>query len=193
MLDARILKLEEEKSTAQSCTASRVLCVAQSRDVRRPCGRFIGKRLAETGCPLGHQGTAPQHAAHISVPYRCGLPCRFVNSHQRRYWVRPLAFIGCDVHCSAAFGSRIHRLHPTCSSANMGASIWEHQIGKIATLIFQAVALLTATIFSRNLVADAIGLPPQDFDLTVAFFALIFIYRPAPCSSALVSWFYVRV
>jgi len=50
--------------------------------------------------------------------------------------------------------------------------------GKVAIALLHAVAILVATVFSRSLVASALQLPPQDFDLTVYTFAVA-IYLPA--------------
>lgn len=50
--------------------------------------------------------------------------------------------------------------------------VWDHSIGRTAILILNVLVLLLSTALSRNLVASAIGLPPQDFDLSVGFVAL---------------------
>ncbi|TSJ82526.1 hypothetical protein FG002_022205 [Chitinimonas sp. BJB300] len=56
--------------------------------------------------------------------------------------------------------------------------IKERTIGKLAINITHAVAILISLIFARIQVADALGLPPQGFELTVSAVALIF-YLPA--------------
>lgn len=55
---------------------------------------------------------------------------------------------------------------------------WAHPIGKVIITVSHLFVFLLATILARNLVSSAIGLPPQDFDLTVGFMAFAF-YIPA--------------
>lgn len=50
--------------------------------------------------------------------------------------------------------------------------IWQRTAGKLSLALFHAVILLLAIIPSRFVVANALGLPPQDFDITVSIFAL---------------------
>ena len=56
--------------------------------------------------------------------------------------------------------------------------VWRHPIGKALTVILHLFVLLFAAILARNVVASALGLPPQDFDVSVSFIALLF-YIPA--------------
>lgn len=55
---------------------------------------------------------------------------------------------------------------------------WGNFFGKAIITVAHLFILLVATVFARNLVASALGLPPQDFDLTVSFWTLI-LYIPA--------------
>lgn len=55
---------------------------------------------------------------------------------------------------------------------------WGNFFGKAVITVAHLFILLVATVFARNLVALAIELPPQDFDLTISFWVLIF-YIPA--------------
>lgn len=56
--------------------------------------------------------------------------------------------------------------------------IWERPFGKTPIVLLHVLVLLLATSLSRFAVSDALGLPPQSFDLTVGFLALVF-YLPA--------------
>jgi hypothetical protein len=55
--------------------------------------------------------------------------------------------------------------------------IWDWKIGKLAITLLHGGILLLSIIPARLLVAEALGLPPQDFDVTVAFCVLLF-YPP---------------
>jgi hypothetical protein len=55
---------------------------------------------------------------------------------------------------------------------------WERPIGKLVISIAQFLIYLLATAFARQLVASALGLPAQDFDLTISFLTVLF-YIPA--------------
>lgn len=48
---------------------------------------------------------------------------------------------------------------------------WEHPIGRGAIIILHLFVVLISAIMARSLVAAALGLPPQDFDIAVAFIA----------------------
>lgn len=50
----------------------------------------------------------------------------------------------------------------------------EHQGARAAVVIGHLLVLLLAAAIARNVVALALGLPPQDFDLTVSTLALLF-------------------
>jgi hypothetical protein len=52
--------------------------------------------------------------------------------------------------------------------------IWRSSVGKLAITLLNGSVLLIDVIYARLLVADALGLPPQDFDMTVAVCAWIF-------------------
>jgi hypothetical protein len=54
------------------------------------------------------------------------------------------------------------------------AKIWHSSFGKLAITFLNGSVLLADVIYARLLVADALGLPPQDFDMTVAVCAWIF-------------------
>ncbi len=49
------------------------------------------------------------------------------------------------------------------------SKIWRHAVGKVLILVVHLFVLLLATALARIIVTSAIGLPPQDLDLTVAF------------------------
>lgn len=55
---------------------------------------------------------------------------------------------------------------------------WAHPAGRILIVILNLIVLIFAAILARNVVASALGLPPQDFDISVSFMALLF-YVPA--------------
>lgn len=55
---------------------------------------------------------------------------------------------------------------------------WVHPAGILVISIAQFFVYLLATFFARHLVATALGLPAQDFDLTVNFLTMLF-YIPA--------------
>lgn len=55
---------------------------------------------------------------------------------------------------------------------------WERPWARVPIILMHLVALLIATVLSRNLVAASLGLPPQTFDLTVGFL-IILLYIPA--------------
>jgi hypothetical protein len=50
---------------------------------------------------------------------------------------------------------------------------WQSTLGKWMIGVLHAVILFFAVIPSRNLVGKVLGLPPQDFDMTVSIFALV--------------------
>lgn len=56
--------------------------------------------------------------------------------------------------------------------------VWAHPIGKALIVLLHVLVLLMATAFSRFVVASSLGLPPQDFDLTVSVISFI-SYIPA--------------
>jgi hypothetical protein len=58
------------------------------------------------------------------------------------------------------------------------ATVWKRPAGKVLIAITNVIVLLLATTLSRNVVASALGLPPQDFDIAVSALALFF-YIPA--------------
>lgn len=56
--------------------------------------------------------------------------------------------------------------------------VWSHPAGRALIVILHLFVLLFSAILSKNIVASALGLPPQDFDVSVSFIALLF-YIPA--------------
>lgn len=56
--------------------------------------------------------------------------------------------------------------------------VWEKPFGKTPVVLLHVLVLLVATVLSRFVVSEALGLPPQTFDMTVGFLVLIF-YIPA--------------
>ena len=55
--------------------------------------------------------------------------------------------------------------------------VWRGSFGRLALALLHGGILLLSIIPARLLVAEALGLPPQDFDVTVAFCVLLF-YLP---------------
>jgi len=58
------------------------------------------------------------------------------------------------------------------------ARVWAHPVGKALVTTLHVLVLILATAFARFVVASSLGLPPQDFDLTVGLIAIVF-YIPA--------------
>jgi len=58
------------------------------------------------------------------------------------------------------------------------AKVWKHPIGRAFVITIHVLVLIIATMLSRFIVASSLGLPPQDFDLTVWFIAVL-CYIPA--------------
>lgn len=58
--------------------------------------------------------------------------------------------------------------------------LWFRRVSTVAYAMLHAIAFLVATTAARHQVSMAMGLPAQDFDLTVGFFSLLF-YLPAWC------------
>lgn len=86
----------------------------------------------------------------------------FKGTHQGLLFLASLAFaIGFSIWC-----------WPTVKI------VWVHPVGKALIVIVHLFVLLFAAILARNVVASALGLPPQDFDVSVSFIALVF-YIPA--------------
>lgn len=52
---------------------------------------------------------------------------------------------------------------------------WDTLAGKITIAVLNLFALILSTMLARNLVAESLGLPPQDFDLAVHFFVLLLV------------------
>lgn len=67
-------------------------------------------------------------------------------------------------------------------------SAWDTHVGKVCVALVHLLVLLIATSMSRRLVSDALGLPPQTFDLTVGFLVVIF-YIPALMAVASIMMF----
>jgi hypothetical protein len=57
-------------------------------------------------------------------------------------------------------------------------SVWDRPFGKTPIILLHLLVLLISTAISRWVVAEALGLPPQSFDITVGFLVLAF-YVPA--------------
>ncbi len=74
-------------------------------------------------------------------------------------------------------------------------SFWQRGIGKVAVLLVNGFALLFATGQARALVSSSLQLPPQDFELTVAFFTplylFMFFYELATAGLLLVGFFFL--
>lgn len=86
----------------------------------------------------------------------------FKGTHQGLLFLASLAFsIGFSIWC-----------WPTAKK------VWEHPVGRALIVIPHLFVLLFSAILARNVVASALRLPPQDFDVSVSFIALVF-YIPA--------------
>lgn len=57
-------------------------------------------------------------------------------------------------------------------------SVWDKPFGKAPVILLHLLVLLISTAISRWIVAEALGLPAQSFDITVGFLVLAF-YIPA--------------
>lgn len=57
-------------------------------------------------------------------------------------------------------------------------NVWDRPFAKTPIVLLHVFVLLVATVLARSLVAEALGLPPQSFDLTTSFL-VIFFYLPA--------------
>jgi len=55
--------------------------------------------------------------------------------------------------------------------------VWRSYLGKIVISLLHGLVFFLSIIQARIFVAEALGLPPQDFDLTVGFFTVLF-YLP---------------
>ena len=55
--------------------------------------------------------------------------------------------------------------------------VWESSLGKLLLPLLHGLVLLLSIIWARFLVAEALGLPPQDFDMTVGIWTLV-LYVP---------------
>jgi hypothetical protein len=49
---------------------------------------------------------------------------------------------------------------------------WQYTVGKVIISVLHAIILFASVVPSRYFVAKSLGLPPQDFDVTVGFLAL---------------------
>jgi len=86
----------------------------------------------------------------------------FKGTHQGLLFFATLAFaVGFSIWC-----------WPTVKK------VWKHPVGSVLIVIPHLFVLLFSAILARNVVASALGLPPQDFDVSVSFIALLF-YIPA--------------
>lgn len=56
--------------------------------------------------------------------------------------------------------------------------VWANPIGRVAITVLHLLVLYFAAVYSRFVVGSALGLPPQDFDLTVSLVSLA-LYIPA--------------
>lgn len=57
-------------------------------------------------------------------------------------------------------------------------SVWDKPFGKTPIILLHLLVLLISTAISRWVMAEALGLPPQSFDITVGLLVLVF-YIPA--------------
>jgi hypothetical protein len=126
------------------------------------------------------------------MSYLRSLIVRFTSMH-RAYQVHTLSFAVLLVGTTVALfspGSKI-ALQALMLLSSFGFAIgfsiwcrpyvtkvWAHPIGKALVTTLHVLVLILATAFARFVVASSLGLPPQDFDLTVGLITIVF-YIPA--------------
>ncbi|QKG67115.1 hypothetical protein HP062_16875 [Pseudomonas sp. B14-6] len=109
-----------------------------------------------------------------------------------RFYIFSMAVFISGVLLSLVFGNIVVDAATTVSSAaiiggfvtwclpavHWMRAMWEKPFGKTPVVLLHVLVLIVATVLSRFVVAEALGLPPQTFDMTVGFLALVF-YIPA--------------
>jgi hypothetical protein len=79
-------------------------------------------------------------------------------------WPRSAMFIVAGVTLSVGFLARAWKF---------GHRVWRAQVGKVAVTIAHLFVYVVALAYSRYLVAESLGLPPQDFDVAVHTLTLL--------------------
>lgn len=109
-----------------------------------------------------------------------------------RFYIFSMAVFIAGMLLSLVFGNVVLDAATTMSSAAIIAgfvmwclpaarwmrTMWEKPFGKTPLVLLHVLVLIVATVLSRFVVAEALGLPPQTFDMTVGFLVLFF-YIPA--------------
>lgn len=52
--------------------------------------------------------------------------------------------------------------------------VWENSVARLIVIVPHLLVILLAAGYARNVVSSALGLPPQDFDVTVGLLTLVF-------------------
>lgn len=116
--------------------------------------------------------------AETPVPYRfytASLASFVLGLLLSRLWDKAAIDIANTISSALIIGGFLMWCLP---AARWMRDVWERPFGKTPIVLLHVLVLLVATSLSRFVVSDALGLPPQSFDLTVGFLALIF-YLPA--------------
>ena len=116
--------------------------------------------------------------AETPVPYRfysASLALFALGVLLSRVWDKAAIDIANTISSALIIGGFLMWCLP---AARWMRDVWERPFGKTPIVLLHVLVLLVATSLSRFVVSDALGLPPQSFDLTVGFLALLF-YLPA--------------
>lgn len=116
--------------------------------------------------------------AETPVPYRfysASLALFTLGVLLSRVWDKAAIDIANTISSALIIGGFLMWCLP---AARWMRDVWEKPFGKTPIVLLHVLVLLVATSLSRFVVSDALGLPPQSFDLTVGFLALLF-YLPA--------------
>lgn len=124
------------------------------------------------------------------------MPTQFIRQWlhdlrpERKFYMAGMLLIFLSILIGAIFSA--HKLTPQVLlfAASLAFSVgflvwgrsaiqetWQHPIGRGLIIILHLFVVLLSAIMSRSLVAAALGLPPQDFDITVTFITFM-MYIP---------------
>lgn len=88
-----------------------------------------------------------------------------------RWWDKTAIDIANGISSSLIIGGFLTWCFP---AARWMRDVWDKPFGKTPIVLLHVLVLLVSTGLSRFTVSDALGLPPQSFDLTIGFLALAF-------------------
>lgn len=114
----------------------------------------------------------------MPVPYRfytAALVSFFLGLFLARVWDKAVIDVASTISSALVIGGFLMWCLP---AVRWMRDVWDKPFGKTPIVLMHVLVLLLATSLSRFVVSDALGLPPQTFDLTVGFLALLF-YIPA--------------